>query len=63
MEPGAAAPDAPLPLHDGQSIRLASLWADRPVVLFFYPKDHTAVCTREACAFRDLTHVTLAEPV
>lgn len=53
MESGAAAPDAPLALHDGQSLRLASLWAERPVVLFFYPKDNTAVCTREACAFRD----------
>ena len=26
---------------------------DRHVVLFFYPKDHTAICTKEACAFRD----------
>jgi peroxiredoxin Q/BCP len=42
-----------LSLHDGRSVRLAELWADRAVVLFFYPKDNTAVCTREACAFRD----------
>jgi peroxiredoxin Q/BCP len=32
---------------------VSDLWVDHPVVLFFYPKDNSAVCTREACAFRD----------
>ncbi len=29
-------------------------YAGRPLVIFFYPKDDTSVCTREACEFRDL---------
>jgi peroxiredoxin Q/BCP len=33
--------------------QLADLYRYRPVVLFFYPKDNSLVCTREACAFRD----------
>lgn len=47
------APDVTLRLHTGQSVPLADLYRERVVVLFFYPKDGTAVCTREACAFRD----------
>jgi peroxiredoxin Q/BCP len=53
IQPGSAAPDVALDLHDGQTIRLAQLWAKRPVILFFYPKDNSLVCTKEACAFRD----------
>ena len=33
---------------------LASLLADGPLVLYFYPADFTPVCTREACMFRDV---------
>lgn len=40
-------------LHDGQSLRLDELVRDHVVVLFFYPKDNTAICTKEACSFRD----------
>jgi thioredoxin-dependent peroxiredoxin len=40
-------------LHGGEAVELADLYHDRPVVLFFYPKDNTAICTKEACAFRD----------
>ena len=40
-------------LHTGETIALADLWRDRVVILFFYPKDGTLVCTKEACAFRD----------
>lgn len=50
---GDPAPDVSLPLHTGQSVRLADLCRDRVVVVFFYPKDGTPVCTKEACAFRD----------
>jgi peroxiredoxin Q/BCP len=53
MQIGDAAPHAQLALHNGQSVPLEDLWVDRPVVLFFYPKDNSAICTREACAFRD----------
>ena len=36
-----------------RSVRLADYAGKRPVVLFFYPKDGTPICTQEACAFRD----------
>jgi thioredoxin-dependent peroxiredoxin len=47
------APNVTLRLHTGESLPLADLYRDRVVVLFFYPKDGTAICTKEACAFRD----------
>lgn len=50
---GDAAPQVTLTLHNGETIPLADLYCNRVVVLFFYPKDNTAICTREACAFRD----------
>ena len=50
---GDRAPDADLTLHTGETIALADLWRDRVVILFFYPKDGSLVCTKEACAFRD----------
>lgn len=53
MNPGDPAPPATLHLHTGESIPLTDLYRDRVVVLFFYPKDGTSVCTKEACAFRD----------
>jgi thioredoxin-dependent peroxiredoxin len=45
-------PDVPLVNADGSTVLLGSL-IDRPLVLFFYPKDNTPGCTAEACAFRD----------
>jgi thioredoxin-dependent peroxiredoxin len=50
---GDQAPDFTLKAQDGTSIRLYDLLAQKPVVLFFYPKDNTPGCTIEACAFRD----------
>lgn len=47
------APAVTLRLHDGRSVPLADLYRDNVVVLFFYPRDGTPVCTKEACAFRD----------
>jgi peroxiredoxin Q/BCP len=41
-----------LTADDGQKVKLSAL-AGSPVVLYFYPKDDTPGCTREACAFRD----------
>jgi thioredoxin-dependent peroxiredoxin len=51
--PNDPAPDVSLSLHTGARVSLAGLYRDRPLVLFFYPKDGTAICTKEACAFRD----------
>jgi thioredoxin-dependent peroxiredoxin len=39
--------------HRGRTLRLGSLLAEGPVVLFFYPRDFTPICTREVCHFRD----------
>jgi peroxiredoxin Q/BCP len=50
---GDRAPEVELTMHTGETIALADLWRDRVVILFFYPKDGTLVCTKEACAFRD----------
>ncbi|MCG9893543.1 MAG: peroxiredoxin [Thermosynechococcaceae cyanobacterium MS004] len=50
---GDRAPDFTLKSQDGASVRLYDLLAKKPVVLFFYPKDNTPGCTKEACAFRD----------
>jgi thioredoxin-dependent peroxiredoxin len=46
------APDFSLPDADGNLVRLSAFKGQR-VVLFFYPRDNTPGCTREACAFRD----------
>lgn len=50
---GDKAPDFTLPSQSGEEVRLSELYANSPVVLFFYPKDRTAGCTAEVCAFRD----------
>ena len=52
VEPGGKAPDFTLPADDGGEVKLSAL-GGRPVVLYFYPRDNTPGCTREACAFRD----------
>ena len=52
IEPGKRAPDFTLPSDDGTKVKLSGL-RGKPVVLYFYPKDDTPGCTREACAFRD----------
>lgn len=51
---GDAAPDFELPDQDGRPLRLSTLLTQGPLLLYFYPADFTPVCTREACAFRDL---------
>ncbi|MGA2035217.1 MAG: peroxiredoxin [Thermoguttaceae bacterium] len=53
IQVGDRAPDFALPSQAGQQVSLADLRGNTTVVLFFYPKDGTAVCTKEACGFRD----------
>lgn len=52
VEPGKKAPAFTLKDQGGKTHRLAD-YAGRPVILFFYPKDDTPGCTKEACAFQD----------
>lgn len=52
IEKGTAAPDFELESDDGRTVRLSD-FRGRPVVLYFYPKDDTPGCTREACEIRD----------
>ena len=51
---GEPAPDFTLPATTGGTISLADFRCKQPVVLYFYPKDDTPGCTKEACAFRDV---------
>ncbi len=53
LRPGDRAPE--FDLHDatGRIFSLSELKGVKNVVVFFYPKDGTYLCTREACAFRD----------
>ena len=49
---GDTAPDFTLPNQDGVETSLSSFKGTR-VVIYFYPKDNTPGCTKEACSFRD----------
>jgi peroxiredoxin Q/BCP len=56
LKVGSKAPDFTLPTGDGGQLSLKEL-KGKKVILYFYPKDNTSGCTREACAFRDETKV------
>lgn len=51
LKVNAIAPDFELPSTTGSNFKLAEL--KEPVILYFYPKDFTPGCTKEACSFRD----------
>lgn len=50
LETGMKAPDFSLPDKDGNTVRLSD-FQGKKVILYFYPKDNTPGCTRQACAF------------
>ncbi len=52
LKPGDKAPEFSLPADDGTTVTLDGL-RGKNVVLYFYPKDDTSGCTKEACEFRD----------
>ena len=50
---GDRAPDFTLPSQKGENVTLGQFLGKKNVVLYFYPKDESPGCTREACTFRD----------
>ncbi len=53
VQVGEIAPDFMLPSQTGDLVSLSDFRGKKAVVLYFYPKDDTPGCTKEACAFRD----------
>jgi thioredoxin-dependent peroxiredoxin len=50
---GSKAPDFTLPSQSGEMVSLKDFLGTRVVILYFYPKDETPECTKEACTFMD----------
>ncbi len=53
LKPGDKAPDFTLPASTGETISLSDFIGKKRVILYFYPRDNTPGCTKEACSFRD----------
>lgn len=53
IKTGETVPDFSLQDQDNHTFRLSEALAKGPVVVYFYPKDDTPGCTKEACSFRD----------
>jgi thioredoxin-dependent peroxiredoxin len=53
LAPGEPAPDFSAANQDGKPVRLSS-FKGKPVLVFFYPKDDTPGCTKEACGLRNV---------
>ena len=53
LQVGDVAPEFTLPKANGELVNLSDFRGRSDVVLFFYPKDNSPVCTAEACSFRD----------
>jgi peroxiredoxin Q/BCP len=53
LSEGGMAPDFTLSSNDGRTISLADYKGKKNIILYFYPKDDTPGCTKEACTFRD----------
>ena len=53
IETGSKAPDFSLPDQQGRRVNLADFMGKTNLVVYFYPKDESYGCTKEACSFRD----------
>ena len=60
---GDTAPKFTAILQDGTTFESSALLGKKSLVLFFYPKDNTPVCTQQACAFRDAYEQFMAADV
>ena len=58
---GSPAPDFSLKTTDGSTIQLSRFKGKKNVIVYFYPKDDTPGCTKEACSFRDDLSQVLAK--
>ena len=54
LKVGDVAPEFILPDENGDEVSLTQRLANNAVILYFYPADFTAGCTKEACAIRDI---------
>ena len=52
LKKGSKAPDLEVQTHHGDQAKLSSWWQKGHLILFFYPKDDTRVCTKEACTYQ-----------
>lgn len=53
LEVGSQAPDFEAETYGDQKIRLSDFYSKGTVALYFYPRDNTSGCTKEACSLRD----------
>ncbi len=53
LKEGKTAPAFTLSAHTGEKVSLKDFKGKKQVVLYFYPKDNTSGCTKEACSFKD----------
>lgn len=53
LKVGDKVPAFELKDQDGNTFNINSVLGKQPLVIYFYPKDETSVCTKEACSFRD----------
>jgi len=53
VKPGDKVPVFQLKDQDGNNFDLSTVVGKQPLVIYFYPKDETNTCTKEACSFRD----------
>ncbi len=53
LEVGSQAPDFEAETYGAQKIRLSDFYSKGTVALYFYPRDNTSGCTKEACSLRD----------
>lgn len=54
LKPGNTAPEFILPDETGKDVSLTELLEENALILFFYPADDSPLCTKEACAIRDI---------
>ena len=53
LETGSAAPDFEAETYGGEKVRLSDFYGEGAVALYFYPRDNTPGCTKQACSLRD----------